>query len=109
MRTHNLLGKLKVRNKPLVAAVLLVAGGLLSGFWLFGKSGCVEERAISEVGSAFVQTAQGANLDASQIMSVSNAAFSSLNSVSDLTNGNTSSIAYPLGTIKDSGALPVRK
>src|SRR5258708_5972801 len=103
MRTHNL---------ALIAVFLLVVGGLLSGAWIqkaWQKPGLVEERAVSGVGAgvALVQTAQGANLDTSAVAVATNAAFSSLDSISGLADatdaaGTSSiSVSYSSGAVSD--------
>ncbi len=109
MRTHNLFWKLKISNKPLTVAVLLVIGGIFSAFWVFGKSEFIKEQAAPRADSAFVQTAQGANLDPSLVVEVNNAAFSSSNSATDLTGTDSPSTVYPTGAVTDPGVLPAQK
>jgi len=93
----------------LVAAVFLAFAGLFSVFSASLKTNFIQERAAVSAGSPLVQTAQGANIDISMTAKSGNAAFSSLNSISDLDGTNSPSIFYPEGMIKDQGLLPVSK
>ncbi len=99
-----------------MTVVFLVVGGLVSGLWLqasWQKQGLIEERANNSGSAsvpALVQTAQGANLDASQVAGANDAAFSSLRSVPVLVvlTDSTGSfadaagvVAYSSGAVKD--------
>lgn len=97
MRTHNL---------ALVAAILLVFGGLFLAPSAFQKGMFIEEHAIS-IGNSLVATAQGADLDAS-LVTIQNGTFSSLNSPSDFGVEGVS-ISYPGGLAKALELLPIKQ
>ncbi|MDE2019649.1 MAG: hypothetical protein KGJ13_04890 [Patescibacteria group bacterium] len=97
MRTHNL---------TLIAVVVLVLGGLFFAPLALRKGGFVEEHAVSN-GNSLVATAQGANLDLSDI-TVQNGTFSSLSSPADLGIQSTS-ILYTDGAAQAPSFLPIKK